>query len=149
MRGGGGEGTRVIVDGASFSWGAESGDTQVLTDISLDFAPGSLTMVVGTVASGKTTLLNALLGELTKVAGSVTLIQPVASSAPVTAELQLGVGDSSLDLDPPPRHHHPLQPTLHMRRSLPSSSTPLFVRISFTIPPLTTRGIKRCWRRRH
>ncbi|KAF2035160.1 ABC bile acid transporter-like protein [Setomelanomma holmii] len=56
---------------ASFAWpGVEK---NVLEDITLSFPPG-LTVVYGEVASGKTALLQALLGELDKRAGE--FVQP-------------------------------------------------------------------------
>lgn len=61
----------LSLDGASFAWpGVE---TNVLEDITLSFPPG-LTVIYGEVASGKTALLQALLGELDKRAGD--FVQP-------------------------------------------------------------------------
>jgi ABC-type multidrug transport system fused ATPase/permease subunit len=55
---------------ASFSYG-ESGSL-VLQDINLDVPAGSLMMVAGPVASGKTNLLRSILGDLTVRGGSAT-----------------------------------------------------------------------------
>lgn len=56
---------------ASFAWpGVEK---NVLTDVTLAFPPG-ITVIYGEVASGKTALLQALLGELDRTAGE--FIQP-------------------------------------------------------------------------
>ncbi|KAI8619285.1 hypothetical protein BC830DRAFT_1060513, partial [Chytriomyces sp. MP71] len=43
-----------------------------LKDIELQIAPGNLVAVVGKVGSGKSSLLNALVGEMSRVSGSVT-----------------------------------------------------------------------------
>lgn len=58
----------IEISGGSFGW---SSDRSVLTDIDLRIPSGSLTMIVGPVASGKSTLCKALLGE-TPVAGGTT-----------------------------------------------------------------------------
>ncbi|KAI9175673.1 hypothetical protein H9P43_006037 [Blastocladiella emersonii ATCC 22665] len=54
-------------------------DDKVVLDVpSLDFEPGTLTAVVGSVGSGKSALLAAILGEIDKVRGSVTVRGDVA-----------------------------------------------------------------------
>jgi ABC-type multidrug transport system fused ATPase/permease subunit len=61
--------TKLELKNASFAWpGAEE---NTLHDISLSFSTG-LTVVYGEVASGKTALLQALLGELDKTGGDIT-----------------------------------------------------------------------------
>jgi len=64
---------------ASFAWpGLEK---NVLHDITLNFSPG-FTMVTGEVASGKTALLQAILGELDKRSGEVLKpLSPIAYCA--------------------------------------------------------------------
>ena len=56
---------------ASFSWSGgdekTSGDESTLTKIDLAVGKGSLVAVVGKIGSGKSSLLAAVLGELTKV----------------------------------------------------------------------------------
>ena len=59
----------VEIDNASFHWDMES--PTVLKDINIKIPKGSLTAIVGTVGSGKSSLLSALLGELHKVQGRV------------------------------------------------------------------------------
>ncbi|KAG8943314.1 hypothetical protein FRC04_002938 [Tulasnella sp. 424] len=44
-----------------------------LQDISIDFPVGKLSLITGATGSGKTSILNALLGEMNRVAGSVFL----------------------------------------------------------------------------
>jgi ABC-type multidrug transport system fused ATPase/permease subunit len=61
------EGTaKLTCEHASFAWPGVK--TNVLEDITLSF-PHGLTVIYGEVASGKTALLQALLGELDKTAG--------------------------------------------------------------------------------
>ena len=56
---------------ASFSWSGgdekRGGDESTLTKIDLAVGKGSLVAVVGKIGSGKSSLLAAVLGELTKV----------------------------------------------------------------------------------
>ena len=59
----------ICVRDGSFGW--KTTDPAILEDISLDIEFGKLTMLVGPVASGKSSLLKALLGELPKATGSV------------------------------------------------------------------------------
>ena len=63
-------GSEIGLHNASFAW---PGTLQpVLRDINLRFAPG-LTVICGKVAAGKTALLQALLGELDKIRGEVSV----------------------------------------------------------------------------
>ena len=55
---------------ASCSWDL---DDSTLRSINFHAVPGSLTCIVGTVGSGKSSLLNALLGELRKTSGSIDI----------------------------------------------------------------------------
>ena len=54
---------------ASFTWSGdtESKETKTLSKIDLTVGKGDLVAVVGKIGSGKTSLLAAVLGELTKV----------------------------------------------------------------------------------
>jgi ATP-binding cassette, subfamily C (CFTR/MRP), member 1 len=58
----------IIFSKASFSYGATA--QVVLTDINLNVPAGSLMMVAGPVASGKSNLLKSILGDLTLRGGS-------------------------------------------------------------------------------
>ncbi|KAJ6526464.1 P-loop containing nucleoside triphosphate hydrolase protein [Mycena capillaripes] len=58
----------VSLKRCTFAWDDK---THILKDISLELAPRELHMVVGSVASGKSTLLMSILGETTLVAGTV------------------------------------------------------------------------------
>lgn len=62
--------TGILFQNAWFAYGEHG--RPVLKDINLDVAPGSLVMVAGPVASGKSNLLKAILGDLTLVKGSAT-----------------------------------------------------------------------------
>ena len=59
----------ISITGGHFKWGPE--DPTVLEDINLTVKEGSLTAVVGTVGSGKSSLISAMLGELHKESGRV------------------------------------------------------------------------------
>jgi ATP-binding cassette, subfamily C (CFTR/MRP), member 1 len=61
----------IDVQGASFSWSTEG--PLVLNGISLAVKPGQLAMLIGPVASGKSTLLKGLLGEVPHVIGTVNV----------------------------------------------------------------------------
>lgn len=65
----------VHVGGASFSWTTRDNPepTPVLSDISLTVRRGELVVVVGEVGAGKSSMLQALLGELRTLSGSVSL----------------------------------------------------------------------------
>ena len=61
------------MNNASFSWSAIPGSLPVLHDISMDVNPGALVVVVGPVASGKSTLVSGVFGFAQLVAGKSTL----------------------------------------------------------------------------
>lgn len=68
------DGNPVIgFDKATFSWGSKDTDDFKMIDLDLRFQVGQLNVVVGPTGSGKTSLLMALLGEMTKIDGSVYL----------------------------------------------------------------------------
>ena len=58
----------IIIQNGTFSWDDES---PVLNNINLRVKTGQLIGVVGTVASGKSSLLSAILGEMNKLNGRV------------------------------------------------------------------------------
>ncbi|MBA0553688.1 hypothetical protein Golob_012843 [Gossypium lobatum] len=62
----------VEVKDAAFSWDDETGE-MVLKNINLEVKKGELTAVVGTVGSGKSSLLDSILGEMHKISGKVKL----------------------------------------------------------------------------
>ncbi|CAG7833091.1 unnamed protein product [Allacma fusca] len=58
----------ITVENGSFAW---EGDTTVLKNVNLSVHDGELLAVVGTVGSGKSSLLASMLGELEKSSGRV------------------------------------------------------------------------------
>uniref|UniRef100_A0A3B3Q9H2 Multidrug resistance-associated protein 1 n=1 Tax=Paramormyrops kingsleyae TaxID=1676925 RepID=A0A3B3Q9H2_9TELE len=66
----------VMVANGVFSW--SSGDTPILKGISIRIPEGALVAVVGHVGSGKSSLLSALLGEMQRQEGSVSVKGSVA-----------------------------------------------------------------------
>ncbi|KAK4053428.1 hypothetical protein OIV83_001593 [Microbotryomycetes sp. JL201] len=77
--------TRELMDGdelvsvshADFQWTAKQSEP-TLQDINLSLKKGDLLAVVGRVGSGKSSMLSAILGEMTKTDGKVTLRGTVA-----------------------------------------------------------------------
>ncbi|KAL8647541.1 MAG: hypothetical protein Q9210_005497 [Variospora velana] len=71
--------TLIGFDNATLTWGgkesAESGESKAfrMIDLNVRFSIGALNLVVGPTGSGKTSLLMALLGEMTKLHGTVYL----------------------------------------------------------------------------
>ncbi|XP_071842956.1 ATP-binding cassette sub-family C member 8-like [Apostichopus japonicus] len=60
----------IQIKDATFSWNRD-GDSIALSDINLMIPKGNLTMVIGAVASGKTALLSAILGEMETTRGNI------------------------------------------------------------------------------
>jgi ABC-type bacteriocin/lantibiotic exporters, contain an N-terminal double-glycine peptidase domain len=58
-----------VIENGTFSWGTD--DLVVLRNINLSFQQGSLVAVVGTVGSGKSSLVSAFLGEMDRISGRV------------------------------------------------------------------------------
>ncbi|XP_041517852.1 ATP-binding cassette sub-family C member 2 [Microtus oregoni] len=56
---------------ASFTWDRDLDPT--IRDVNLDIKPGQLVAVVGTVGSGKSSLVSAMLGEMENVHGHITI----------------------------------------------------------------------------
>ncbi|XP_077634918.1 ATP-binding cassette sub-family C member 2 isoform X1 [Crocuta crocuta] len=61
---------------ASFTWDREMEAT--IRDVNLDIMPGQLVAVVGTVGSGKSSLMSAMLGEMENVHGHITIKGTIA-----------------------------------------------------------------------
>ena len=60
----------VVMDNASFKWDAESAESAGLFDLSLRVPAGQLTAIVGSIGAGKSSLLAAILGEMSTLSGS-------------------------------------------------------------------------------
>ncbi|KAK9139349.1 hypothetical protein Scep_009030 [Stephania cephalantha] len=58
------------VDGGTFGWDDEGGEP-VLKDLNFQIKKGQLAAIVGTVGSGKSSLLASILGEMHKISGKV------------------------------------------------------------------------------
>lgn len=63
------------MENGNFSWGDEE---TVLKNINFRVDKGKLAAVVGTVGSGKSSLLSALLGEMEKISGRVNTLGKIA-----------------------------------------------------------------------
>ncbi|XP_051002569.1 ATP-binding cassette sub-family C member 2 [Acomys russatus] len=61
---------------ASFTWDPDVEAT--IRDVNLDIKPGQLVAVVGTVGSGKSSLISAMLGEMENVHGHITIKGTIA-----------------------------------------------------------------------
>ncbi|XP_049620339.1 ATP-binding cassette sub-family C member 2 [Suncus etruscus] len=61
---------------ATFSWGLDL--EAAIRDVNLDVMPGTLVAVVGTVGSGKSSLMSALLGEMEHIHGHITIKGTIA-----------------------------------------------------------------------
>ncbi|XP_014250192.1 multidrug resistance-associated protein 1-like [Cimex lectularius] len=59
----------LLMEDGSFKWGAE--DSTILKNINMKIKPKSLVAIVGSVGSGKSSLLSAFLGEMEKISGRV------------------------------------------------------------------------------
>ncbi|CAH1713407.1 multidrug resistance-associated protein 1 isoform X3 [Aphis gossypii] len=60
----------LVIENGTFTWG-EPTDPPTLSNINLRVSSGQLVAVVGTVGSGKSSLVSAFLGEMEKVSGRV------------------------------------------------------------------------------
>lgn len=60
-------------DNATFSWGSKDTDDFRMMDLNMRFKVGDLNVIIGPTGSGKTSMLMALLGEMTLLAGKVYL----------------------------------------------------------------------------
>ncbi|XP_076374474.1 multidrug-Resistance like Protein 1 isoform X2 [Megalopta genalis] len=61
----------LLVENGTFTWEADNIEKPTLRNINLQVEQGQLVAVVGTVGSGKSSLISALLGEMDKISGRV------------------------------------------------------------------------------
>ncbi|XP_062509273.1 ATP-binding cassette sub-family C member 9-like isoform X2 [Corticium candelabrum] len=66
------DGLDAEITNGTFCWEEENQQQPTLSDINISIPQGKLTMVVGRVGSGKSSLLSALLGEMSVLSGAVT-----------------------------------------------------------------------------
>jgi len=72
----------ISIRNGTFTWEEESKGDPVLKDINLDIKEGELVAIVGSVASGKSSLLSALIGEIRHLEGTVDInLRPKKISA--------------------------------------------------------------------
>ncbi|XP_031350249.1 multidrug resistance-associated protein 1 isoform X4 [Photinus pyralis] len=64
----------ILIENGIFGWGEEP----ILKNINIQLERGCLTAVVGSVGSGKSSLISALLGEMEKISGRVNTVGSVA-----------------------------------------------------------------------
>ncbi|KAF8171015.1 P-loop containing nucleoside triphosphate hydrolase protein [Mycena galopus ATCC 62051] len=88
----------VSLKGCTFAWDEK---THVLRDLVLELAPRELHMVVGSVASGKSSLLMSILQETTLVRGTVTVKARKIALATQTPFIYPGTVRANILLDSP------------------------------------------------
>ncbi|KAJ7747834.1 P-loop containing nucleoside triphosphate hydrolase protein [Mycena metata] len=93
----------VVLEGCTFKWDADKTEAvtapPVLKDITLLLMPRKLHMVVGSVASGKSSLLMSILGETTLVAGTVKVDAHRIALASQTAFIYPGTLRANILMD--------------------------------------------------
>uniref|UniRef100_A0A915HY91 ABC transporter domain-containing protein n=1 Tax=Romanomermis culicivorax TaxID=13658 RepID=A0A915HY91_ROMCU len=62
----------IVLEHAHFTWDRNS-STFDLSDINLNIKPGELVAIIGQVGEGKSSLMSAILGEMEKLQGNVTI----------------------------------------------------------------------------
>ncbi|XP_038059425.1 ATP-binding cassette sub-family C member 9-like [Patiria miniata] len=70
----------VKITNGNFIWDPE-GSTPVMSDINIEVPAGKLTMIIGQVGCGKSSLLSAILGEMTTLSGKVEINREKGSIA--------------------------------------------------------------------
>ncbi|XP_071720080.1 ABC transporter C family member 14-like [Rutidosis leptorrhynchoides] len=84
-----GSDTAVEVENGSFSWDDEAADGAVVKNLNFEIKKGQLAAIVGTVGSGKSSLLSSVIGEMHKISGKVRVCGSTAYVAQ-TAWIQNG-----------------------------------------------------------
>ncbi|PWA56771.1 multidrug resistance-associated protein 4 [Artemisia annua] len=81
--------TAVEVKDGSFSWDDEAAEGAVVKNLNFEIKKGELAAIVGTVGSGKSSLLSSVIGEMHKISGKVRVCGSTAYVAQ-TAWIQNG-----------------------------------------------------------
>uniref|UniRef100_A0A1B6EGY9 ABC-type glutathione-S-conjugate transporter n=1 Tax=Clastoptera arizonana TaxID=38151 RepID=A0A1B6EGY9_9HEMI len=68
----------LVMENGTFSWGDSQEDAVILRNINIRVKQGALVAVVGTVGSGKSSLVSAFLGEMDRITGRVNTKGSVA-----------------------------------------------------------------------
>ncbi|KAK2159275.1 hypothetical protein LSH36_155g02029 [Paralvinella palmiformis] len=68
----------IVIQNGTFAWGIGKDDLPILKNISVTIPDGKLVAVVGQVGAGKSSLINAVLGEMEKLSGYVNVRGSVA-----------------------------------------------------------------------
>ncbi|XP_043498534.1 multidrug resistance-associated protein 1 isoform X8 [Polistes fuscatus] len=68
----------LIIENGNFTWDMENNDKPILKNINMTIEQGQLVAVVGSVGSGKSSLISAFLGEMDKLNGRVNTKGSVA-----------------------------------------------------------------------
>lgn len=76
-------GETIAVMQGTYAWDKSPESNPTLSEITLSIPKGALCIVVGTVGSGKSSLLAAMLGEMHRVRGSATVNGSVAYTSQV------------------------------------------------------------------
>ena len=69
--------TFVEIKGGSFKWNSVD-NCVALEDIDIAIPKGSLTAVIGIVGAGKSSLLRAIIGDMTKLSGIINVVNDIA-----------------------------------------------------------------------
>ncbi|CAL1537561.1 unnamed protein product [Lymnaea stagnalis] len=77
----------IVIENGTFTWDNIMPEP-TLRNINIKILPGSLVAVVGTVGCGKSSLLSAILGEMNKVKGKVTVKHESIAYVPQEAWIQ-------------------------------------------------------------
>ncbi|TMW55721.1 hypothetical protein Poli38472_010603 [Pythium oligandrum] len=106
-----------LVD-ADFTWNT-SISRPILQDINISIQPGSLTIVVGAVGSGKSSLINALLGEMYRVRGTTDMRGSIAYASQQAWIQHCTIRDNVLFGEPfDQQHYDAVISACQMRRDL-------------------------------
>ncbi|RDX89032.1 ABC transporter C family member 4, partial [Mucuna pruriens] len=95
--------TAVEVKDGTFSWD-DDGQLQDLKNINLEINKGDLTAIVGTVGSGKSSLLASILGEMHKISGKIQVCGSTAYVAQ-TSWIQNGTIEENILFGLPMNRH--------------------------------------------